>query len=128
MQEAEVVQGHPALRNAALDSLKTWRWEPFRIDGEAVPVTTTVAFNFVLKSRTQAPPLLLRIDATGSLWDGQVLLDEERLLQRAKDAGNSVSIQPDPDVSGTLLKDTVEHLKQSGIEHVYVPITSQLEF
>ena len=128
IQEAEVVQGHPALRDAALDSLKTWRWEPIKVDGEAVPVTTTIAFNFVLKSRTHAPPLLLRIDATGSLWDGEALLDEERILQRAKDAGSSVSIHPDTDVSGTLLRDTVRHLKQSGIEHVYVPTSSQMEF
>jgi len=128
MQEGNVVQGHPALRDAALESLKMWRWKPIRVDGEAVPAITTVAFNFVLKSRNQAPQLVLRIDATGSLWDGQTLLDDERLLQRAKDAGNSVFINPDTDVSGTLLRDTVRHLKQSGIEHVYVPTSSQMEF
>lgn len=128
LQEAEVVQGHPALRDAALESVKTWRWQPFKVDGEAVPASTTVAFNFVLKPSARAPGLRLRLDATGRLWDGQELLDENRLLQRARDAGNAVVVQPDSEVPGTLLKDTVEHLKQSGIDHVFVPETSRREF
>lgn len=127
MQEAEVVQGHPALRNAALEALKSWRWEPFKVDGEAVPASTTVAFNFVLRSGAREPRFGIWIDASGNLWDGERELDVELIVERAKDFGNEVVIRPGPDVPRTLLMDTVEHLKQSGIEHVYVP-SGAMEF
>ncbi len=128
MQEATVVQGHPALRAAAVESLKTWRWEPIKVDGEAVPASTTLAFNFVLKPDAQAPGLLLRLDTSGNLWDGETLLDEERLLKRARDVGNVVMIQPDHGIPGSLIMDTVEHLKRSGIDHVFVPAAGPMEF
>lgn len=121
MQEAEVVRGHPALRNAALEALKSWRWEPFKVDGEAVPASTTVAFNFVLRSGAREPRFGLWIDASGNLWDGERELDVELIVERAKDFGNMVVIRAGPDVPRTLLVDTVEHLKQSGIDHVFVP-------
>ena len=121
MQEAEVVQGHPALRNAALEALKSWHWEPIKVDGEAVPASTTVAINFVLRPGAREPRLWLWIDASGTLWDGQRELDVELIVQRAKDFGNVVLLWPGPDVPRTLLMDTVEHLKQSGIDHVFVP-------
>ena len=127
MQEAEVVQGHPALRNAALEALKSWRWDPIRVDGEAVPASTTVAFNFVLKPGAREPRFGLWIDASGNLWDGERELDVELIVQRAKDFGNEVVIWPGPDVPRTLLMDTVEHLKQSGIDHVFVPAAA-MEF
>lgn len=127
MQEAEVVQGHPALRNAALEALKSWRWDPIRIDGEAVQASTTVAFNFVLKPGAREPRFGIWIDASGNLWDGERELDVELIVQRAKNFGNAVVIRPGPDVPRTLLLDTVEHLKQSGIEHVYVP-SGAMEF
>ena len=121
MQEAEVVHGHPALRDAALEALKSWRWEPIKIDGEKVPASTTVAFNFVLKPGAREPRFGLWIDASGNLWDGEQELDVELIVQRAKDFGNVVMLRPGPDVPRTLLMDTVEHLKQSGIDHVFVP-------
>lgn len=121
MQEAEVVHGHPALRDAALEALKSWRWEPIKIDWENVPASTTVAFNFVLKPGAREPRFGLWIDASGNLWDGEQELDVELIVQRAKDFGNVVMLRPGPDVPRTLLMDTVEHLKQSGIDHVFVP-------
>ena len=111
----------PPLRNAALEALQSWRWEPMRIDGETVPASTIVAFNFVLKQSEREPRFGLWIDASGNLWDGEQELDVELIVQRAKDFGNVVMLRPGPDVSRTLLMDTVEHLKQSGIEHVFVP-------
>ena len=127
MQEAEVVRGHPALRNAALESLKSWRWEPIKVDGEAVPASTTVAFNFVLKPSAREPRFGLWIDASGNLWDGEQVLDVELIVQRAKDFGNVVVIRSGPGVPRTLLMDAVDRLKQSGIEHVFVPAAA-MEF
>ena len=120
-QETEVVWGHPALRNAALESLKNWRWEPIKVDGEAVPASTTVTFNFVLRPGAREPRFGLWIDASGNLWDGERELDVELIVQRAEEFGNEVMLRPGPDVPRTLLMDTVEHLKQSGIDHVFVP-------
>ena len=128
MQEAEVVQGHPALRNAALESLKSWRWEPIKVDGKVVSARTTIAINFVLRPDAQAPGLLLRIDNSGSLWHGQTLMDEERLFQRIRDVGNVVAIEPDHEVPGTLIMDAVERLKRAGVERVFVLGTSPMEF
>ena len=128
MQEAEVVQGHPALRNAALESLKSWRWEPIKVDGETVSARTTIAINFVLRPGAQAPGLLLRIDNSGSLWHGQTLMDEESLLQKTRDVGNVVVIEPDHEVSGTLVMGTVGLLKRAGVERVFVLGTSPMEF
>ena len=128
MQEATVVQGHPALRAAALESVKNWRWEPTKIDGRAVPARTTLAFNFVLRSGTQAGGLLLRLDASGILRERETPLAEERILQRTANVGNVVVIEPDHDVPGTLIMDTVERLKQVGIDRVFVLGTSPMEF
>ena len=127
MQEAEVVHGHPALRDAALEALKSWRWEPIKVEGEAVPASTTVAFNFVLKSGAREPRFGLWVDASGNLWDGERELDVHLIVQRAKDFGNVVMLRPGPDVPGTLLMATVEHLKRSGIEQVFVP-AAEMEF
>ena len=128
MQEATVVQGHPALRAAAVESMKNWRWEPAKVDGKAVPARTMVTFNFVLRSGTEAGGLLLRLEASGILRERETALDEERILQRTGNVGNVVVIEPDHDVPGTLILDTVERLKQAGIDRVFVLGTSPMEF
>ena len=128
MQEAEVIQGHPALRNAALESLKSWRWEPIKVDGKTVLASTTIAINYVLRPGAQAPGLLLRIDTSGSLWRGNTLMDEDRLFQQSRDVGNVVVIEPDHEVSGTLIMGAVEYLKRAGFERVFLLGTSPMEF
>lgn len=128
VQEATVTRGHPALRAAALESVKQWRWRPFVVDGKAVPARTTVTINYVLRPDAQAPGLLLRIDESGILWYGETALDEERLLHLAGSVGNIVVLEPDHDVSGTLIVDMVEKLKQSGIDRVFVLGNSPIEF
>jgi protein TonB len=42
------VSGPAMLRQAALDSVKNWRFKPYMLDGEPIEVDTTVNVNFVL--------------------------------------------------------------------------------
>jgi len=43
-----VVSGPPMLRQAAFNAVKTWRYRPYLLHGEAVRVLTTVDVNFAL--------------------------------------------------------------------------------
>jgi TonB family protein len=44
----ELVSGHPMLAPAAMDAVLQWRYRPFVLNGEAVPVETTVQVQFAL--------------------------------------------------------------------------------
>jgi protein TonB len=44
-----VISGSPMLRQAALDSVKTWRYRPYMLNGQAVEVETTVNVIFKLQ-------------------------------------------------------------------------------
>ena len=47
-----VVRGHPALDQAAMDAVKQWRYSQTLLNGEAVPVITTVTVTFKLGGGT----------------------------------------------------------------------------
>lgn len=44
----ELVSGHPMLAPAAMDAVLEWKYRPFVLNGEAVPVETTVELQFAL--------------------------------------------------------------------------------
>lgn len=44
----EVVSGEEALRKAAVDAVKQWKFEPFAENGKPIPVRTTIPINFNL--------------------------------------------------------------------------------
>jgi len=48
----KVLRGHPALDQAAIDAVKQWRYSPTLLNGEAVPVITTVSVAFALSDNT----------------------------------------------------------------------------
>ena len=48
VHDLQVVSGQPALTNSALAAVKQWRYQPYRLDGEAVEVETTIIVNFTL--------------------------------------------------------------------------------
>lgn len=48
VMRAELVSGHPQLAPAALDAVLEWKYRPFVLNGEAVPVETTVEVKFAL--------------------------------------------------------------------------------
>jgi TonB family protein len=46
--ELQVASGHPLLQQAALDAVKTWRYKPYLLNGEAVEVETQIDVIFQL--------------------------------------------------------------------------------
>lgn len=48
IESLEVLSGPPMLQGAALDAVKTWRYRPFRINGQLVKVETTINVVFTL--------------------------------------------------------------------------------
>jgi len=42
----KVVSGQPLLQQAALDSLRTWKYEPAYLDDKPVPVQTSITVKF----------------------------------------------------------------------------------
>jgi TonB family protein len=44
----KILEGSPALADAAMDALKQWRVSPFMVDGRQVNAVSTVSFNFEL--------------------------------------------------------------------------------
>lgn len=49
IKEMKLVSGHPLLAPAAMDAVKHWRYDPFRIAGHKVEVETDIVVNFQLE-------------------------------------------------------------------------------
>jgi TonB family protein len=56
IETLHVIKGPPALRSAAVDAVRYWRYRPYSVDGRPVEVATTVNVHFTLKP----PPALVR--------------------------------------------------------------------
>jgi TonB family protein len=48
VQDVQVVSGSPELAEASIDAVKQWRFKPARVNGQAVPMQTTITLNFKL--------------------------------------------------------------------------------
>jgi protein TonB len=46
---AKVVNGNSLLAAAALSAVREWRYEPFKLNGEPVEMTTQITLNFTLQ-------------------------------------------------------------------------------
>jgi TonB family protein len=44
----KVISGPPMLRQAAVDAVKQWRYEPFTVDGKAEPATAQIKLDFAM--------------------------------------------------------------------------------
>jgi protein TonB len=51
VEELKVVSGPEPLQQAALDTVKTWRYRPYLLNGQPVEVRTTVNVVFTLGGR-----------------------------------------------------------------------------
>lgn len=49
VKSASIVSGQKMLQGAALDTIKKWHYQPYRINNQPVEMSTTVRFNFHLK-------------------------------------------------------------------------------
>ncbi len=50
IQNLQVVSGHPMLTPAAIDAVKQWRYKPYVLSGQPIPVETTVTVTFSLRT------------------------------------------------------------------------------
>jgi TonB family protein len=57
--EAKVQQGHPLLRQAAVEAIKQWKYEPYILAGEKTPMQFTVIVSFGLPSKSEDKPIAL---------------------------------------------------------------------
>jgi TonB family protein len=48
VENLRAVSGHPLLIPAAIDAVKHWRYKPYVLNGQAVPVNTQITVNFAL--------------------------------------------------------------------------------
>lgn len=60
---AKAVEGHPLLREAAVEAARQWQFKPTELDGKPVKVTGRVTFNFVLPEKDGEPSAPLRVSA-----------------------------------------------------------------
>ena len=45
----KLINGHPLLQQAAMDSLRLWKYEPARLNGEPIPIHIKVSVAFRLQ-------------------------------------------------------------------------------
>jgi TonB family protein len=57
--EAKALHGHPLLKQAAVDAIKQWKYEPYIVKGEKKPVQFTVIVNFRLPRKSEDKPITL---------------------------------------------------------------------
>lgn len=48
IENVRTISGDSSLRDAALDALKQWKYEPYRFNSEPVEVKATITFKFRL--------------------------------------------------------------------------------
>ncbi len=48
VESVSLVSGHPLLAPAAIKAVKQWKYKPYLLNGEPVPVETDIALNFQL--------------------------------------------------------------------------------
>jgi TonB family protein len=53
--DANVVSGHPLLRDAAIEAARQWQFKPTLLAGEAVKVQGLLTFNFTLQGKDEEP-------------------------------------------------------------------------
>jgi len=49
VEKVDVVSGEQALQQAAITAIRQWRYRPFLLDGNAVPVVTIVNLKFQIQ-------------------------------------------------------------------------------
>jgi TonB family protein len=52
-EKLRVLNGRPELVNASLDAVKQWRYKPYKLNGKAVPVETSIDIKYVIPPKTR---------------------------------------------------------------------------
>lgn len=89
VKQLEVISGHPALLQSALDAVRKWQYEPVLLNGEPVEVDTTIDVIYALNqdSGASAPPNKLDPQLKEDILH---LMDVTHFRERAAESGQRV--------------------------------------
>ena len=110
VSEIKVLRGHPLLDDPAVEAVKQWRYSPTYLNGEAVPVITTVSV-----SLHDGP--FLAIDGSGILRDPSSQLEGEPLIEKLKSRKREIFVSPQPGVPFLTIEESLRGLQRQGVQN-----------
>jgi TonB family protein len=113
--EAQVLRGHPLLNQAALDAVRQWRYSPTMLNGEPVPVISTVSLRF-----HPSGVLSVQMSGDGALKDGVGEVAGAELFARIGELHPLVVLSPNPLVRHARNEEAVRALRAAGAAMVEV--------
>ena len=106
VSEVTVLRGHPLLNEAAMESVRQWRYEPITLNGVAVPAVGSVFLGLFPPGQEELQ-MTLHMDRSGILWHQGERLAGKALLDRVRSAEGPIVIVYDPKVPLKYLEETV---------------------
>ncbi len=108
-----VIRGHRLLDQAAIDAVKQWLYAPTYLNGQAIPVVTTVALSFGPAS----DPNRLVIDGDGLLRDleGQIVP-----VDIVRQRNEPLTLSPGPQAPFEVIETALKSLENQGIRFKFV--------
>ncbi|MDQ3011508.1 MAG: energy transducer TonB [Acidobacteriota bacterium] len=85
--DAQVISGHPLLRDAALDAARQWEFKPTELSGAPVKVQGTLTFNFTLAEDKTAGPNALPATAVLRESSGQMMASGMKINSNTESLG-----------------------------------------
>jgi TonB family protein len=113
--EAQVLRGHPLLNQAALDAVRQWRYSTTMLNGEPVPVISTVSLRF-----HPSGVLSVQMSGDGALKDGVGEVAGTELFARIGELHPLVVLSPNPLVRHARNEEAVRALRAAGAAMVEV--------
>jgi TonB family protein len=113
--EAQVLRGHPLLNQAALDAVRQWRYSTTMLNGEPVPVISTVSLRF-----HPSGVLSVQMSGDGALKDGVGEVAGAELFARIGELHPLVVLSPNPLVRHARNEEAVRALRAAGAAMVEV--------
>ena len=113
--EALVLRGHPLLHQAAVEAVRQWRYSPTMLNGEPVPVITTVSLGL-----HPTGVLSVQIDGQGVLKDGSGKLAGTELFAKISESHPLVVLSPNPLVPHARNEEAVRALRTAGAAMIEV--------
>jgi TonB family protein len=121
--EAKIIGGgNPLIQRPALEAVRQWRYFPTYMNGEAVPVSTTVEMPFSYPGSGSA--VYMMVDETGNLRTAEIdaenkwkIAEEPLPPARMKEIKGPVFLMVAPGVPLTILEESAKALQDSGLSN-----------
>jgi TonB family protein len=89
----QLISGHPMLATAALEAVKLWKYRPYMLNGEAVPVQTDIQVNFRLAD-----------ESAGVVGDSPGMINFKPPVTCRPEAGSDTAANPCVRVSEAVMR------------------------